>query len=60
MSYEEAVHETTHYLTCFDLLPRQFHLAKDLSGGEKRKLSVAIAVCAGSKFIILDEPTAGE
>jgi ABC-type multidrug transport system ATPase subunit len=28
-------------------------------GGEKRKLSVAIALCGGSKFIVLDEPTAG-
>ena len=30
-----------------------------MSGGEKRKLSVAIAICGDSKFIVLDEPTAG-
>eukprot|EP01060_Flectonema_neradi_P031529 TRINITY_DN480_c0_g3_i1.p1 TRINITY_DN480_c0_g3~~TRINITY_DN480_c0_g3_i1.p1 ORF type:complete len:1772 (+),score=363.22 TRINITY_DN480_c0_g3_i1:93-5408(+) len=30
-----------------------------LSGGMKRKLSVAIALIGGSKFIIFDEPTAG-
>lgn len=30
-----------------------------LSGGMKRKLSVAIAFVAGSKTVILDEPTAG-
>ena len=30
-----------------------------LSSGTKRKLSVSIALCAGSKFILLDEPTAG-
>lgn len=30
-----------------------------LSGGSKRKLSVAIAMCAGSKLVLLDEPTAG-
>ncbi|XP_033110742.1 phospholipid-transporting ATPase ABCA1-like [Anneissia japonica] len=34
-------------------------LAKNLSGGMKRKLSVAIAFFAGSKVVILDEPTSG-
>uniref|UniRef100_A0A7N8WV91 Phospholipid-transporting ATPase ABCA1-like n=1 Tax=Mastacembelus armatus TaxID=205130 RepID=A0A7N8WV91_9TELE len=34
-------------------------LAKNLSGGMQRKLSVAIAFVGGSKIIILDEPTAG-
>ena len=34
-------------------------MAKNLSGGSKRKLSVAIALCGNSKFVLLDEPTAG-
>jgi ABC-type multidrug transport system ATPase subunit len=34
-------------------------LAKALSGGMKRKLSLAMALVGGSKCIILDEPTSG-
>lgn len=34
-------------------------LASDLSGGSKRKLSVAIALIGNSKLVVLDEPTAG-
>jgi ATP-binding cassette subfamily A (ABC1) protein 3 len=33
--------------------------ARALSGGNRRKLSVAIALCGDSKFIMLDEPTSG-
>ena len=35
------------------------NLAETLSGGNKRKLSVAIALCGGSKFVLLDEPSSG-
>jgi len=34
-------------------------MAKNLSGGSKRKLSVAIALCGNSRFVLLDEPTSG-
>ena len=33
--------------------------SKNLSGGMKRKLSVAIAFCGDSKTVFLDEPTSG-
>lgn len=42
-----------------DLEEKTNYLAQNLSGGQKRKLSVAIAFTGGSKVIILDEPTAG-
>ena len=34
-------------------------VAANLSGGSRRKLSVAIALIGGSKLVLLDEPTAG-
>lgn len=37
----------------------QRKIAKTLSGGNKRKLSVSIALCGGSKLVLLDEPTSG-
>ena len=41
-------------------LPKKRHATADcLSGGMQRKLSVAIAFVAGSRTVILDEPTAG-
>lgn len=42
-----------------DLLHLRTTLAKNLSGGSKRKLSLGIALCGGSKVVLLDEPTSG-
>ena len=42
------------------MLPLYAHtLAKDLSGGNKRKLCVALSLVADSKIVLLDEPTSG-
>jgi ATP-binding cassette subfamily A (ABC1) protein 3 len=42
-----------------DLVEKTDYLTKNLSGGQKRKLSVAIAFIGNSKLIYLDEPTSG-
>jgi len=35
------------------------YFSKNLSGGQKRKLSIGMAFIGGSKFILLDEPSSG-
>ena len=47
------------FLKDVGLQNKRDELASCLSGGMKRKLSVALAFVAGSKVVILDEPTAG-
>ncbi len=42
-----------------DLWEHRDTLAGQLSGGNKRKLSVAIALIGQSRLVVLDEPTAG-
>lgn len=51
--------EVTKTLKDIDLTDKADTFAKYLSGGQKRKLSVGIAVIGDPKIIILDEPTAG-
>nr|XP_050848484.1 cholesterol transporter ABCA5-like [Vespula vulgaris]XP_050848485.1 cholesterol transporter ABCA5-like [Vespula vulgaris]XP_050848486.1 cholesterol transporter ABCA5-like [Vespula vulgaris] len=52
-------YEVNKTLKDIDLVEKADTFAKYLSGGQKRKLSVGIAIIGDPKIIILDEPTAG-
>ncbi|XP_030747414.1 ATP-binding cassette sub-family A member 5-like [Sitophilus oryzae] len=51
--------EVSKTLKDVDLTEKANAFARHLSGGQKRKLSVGIAVIGDPKIVILDEPTAG-
>lgn len=56
---KELKREIEHLLAQSGLDVHKRKLSKTLSGGYKRKLSLAIAMIAESKVLILDEPTSG-
>ncbi|XP_037832519.1 phospholipid-transporting ATPase ABCA1 isoform X2 [Kryptolebias marmoratus] len=58
-SSSEVESEMDQMIADVGLPHKRKELAKNLSGGMQRKLSVAIAFVGGSKIVILDEPTAG-
>jgi ABC-type multidrug transport system ATPase subunit len=51
--------ETNKMLRDLDLENKSENFSTELSGGMKRKLSIAIAFVGNSTIVILDEPTAG-
>ena len=46
-------------LEAFDLKALENRLAIELSGGQQRRLAVALAFCGNPKTVFLDEPTTG-
>jgi len=58
-SFEEAEKQVDQAIVDVALSEKRHTVSRHLSGGMKRKLSVAIAFCGGSKVVLLDEPTSG-
>jgi ABC-type multidrug transport system ATPase subunit len=59
ISFHEAEAQVDQAIQDVALSEKRNTLSTNLSGGMKRKLSVAVAFCGGSKVVFLDEPTSG-
>ena len=59
MTARDIHSEMDRMIEDIELPKKRYNTVDCLSGGMKRKLSVAIAFVAGSRTVILDEPTAG-
>uniref|UniRef100_A0A182IM77 ABC transporter domain-containing protein n=1 Tax=Anopheles atroparvus TaxID=41427 RepID=A0A182IM77_ANOAO len=59
LSAEEAEKEAEVVLQKVNLVDKSKHFVHTLSGGMKRRLSLAIAIIGHTKVLILDEPTSG-
>ena len=59
MSSADAKAKTAQLVEQFDLVTVANKLAKTLSGGTKRRLSIAMALVTNPKVLFLDEPTLG-
>ena len=56
---EKIENEINKIIEDFDLVNKRETKARNLSGGQKRKLSIGIALVGSSSVIFLDEPTSG-
>ncbi|KAF6122839.1 hypothetical protein HJG60_000032 [Phyllostomus discolor] len=59
LSHQKCPEEVKQMLHILSLEDKRDSRCRFLSGGMKRKLSIGIALIAGSKVLMLDEPTSG-
>ena len=56
---EDLISDIKNLITKLNLIEKTNSLSATLSGGQKRKFCIALALAGNSKLILLDEPTSG-